>query len=512
MPSKSGSIMSSTTASGRWSLAVLTALLPVCATLDLPALVAQRHADQLGDVRPRRRRRARAAATRRGGSGWGRSSRAACHSASAGGCGDPRRRLCAPCEAGSQASRQPVHRPGTATQVVAGPWATRHIRRATGPAARPRRAGLVAAHPRRGGDHHRRAQRRRRSRPGGGQRRRLHRGPAAAAARAARTDDRPPQPAPADDRGARSAAADDRRGTAPTTAERRAAGSGVRGDLNSTPPLSSTRASRTLSSSVSAAVSSRNTRAPSSSRTWSPGCGASVAITCRAGESTASWLIRRPASARSGLLDDGLDDGAGVLGQGEHEVRLLRLIAGVRSAAHPAEPSAGDQPGRRVPGVSATRLPPLSRLSGVMSGAGPQQRRTPRRRPSRRRSGARRPTGAPPGPAEVERRSALVPQVSYPDELPVSQRREDIAAAIRDHQVVIVAGETGSGKTTQLPKICLELGRGRARHDRAHPAPPDRRAQRRRADRRGARHAAGRDRRLPGAVHRPLLARHAWSS
>ena len=40
------------------------------------------------------------------------------------------------------------------------------------------------------------------------------------------------------------------------------------------------------------------------------------------------------------------------------------------------------------------------------------------------------------------------------------QRREDIAAAIRDHQVVIVAGETGSGKTTQLPKICLELGRG----------------------------------------------------
>jgi ATP-dependent helicase HrpA len=60
----------------------------------------------------------------------------------------------------------------------------------------------------------------------------------------------------------------------------------------------------------------------------------------------------------------------------------------------------------------------------------------------------------------VERRTALVPAVSYPEELPVSQRRDDIAAAIRDHQVVIVAGETGSGKTTQLPKICLELGRG----------------------------------------------------
>ncbi|QIG41594.1 ATP-dependent RNA helicase HrpA [Nocardioides anomalus] len=51
--------------------------------------------------------------------------------------------------------------------------------------------------------------------------------------------------------------------------------------------------------------------------------------------------------------------------------------------------------------------------------------------------------------------------ISYPAELPVSQRRDDIAAAIRDHQVVVVAGETGSGKTTQLPKICLELGRGR---------------------------------------------------
>ncbi len=50
--------------------------------------------------------------------------------------------------------------------------------------------------------------------------------------------------------------------------------------------------------------------------------------------------------------------------------------------------------------------------------------------------------------------------ITYPPELPVSARRDDIARAIRDHQVVIVAGETGSGKTTQLPKICLELGRG----------------------------------------------------
>ena len=60
----------------------------------------------------------------------------------------------------------------------------------------------------------------------------------------------------------------------------------------------------------------------------------------------------------------------------------------------------------------------------------------------------------------VARRRAALPVITYPPELPVSERREDIAAAIRDHQVVVVAGETGSGKTTQLPKICLELGRG----------------------------------------------------
>ena len=53
-----------------------------------------------------------------------------------------------------------------------------------------------------------------------------------------------------------------------------------------------------------------------------------------------------------------------------------------------------------------------------------------------------------------------VPVITYPAELPVSQRKDEIARAIRDHQVVIVAGETGSGKTTQIPKICLELGRG----------------------------------------------------
>ncbi len=58
-------------------------------------------------------------------------------------------------------------------------------------------------------------------------------------------------------------------------------------------------------------------------------------------------------------------------------------------------------------------------------------------------------------------RRAVRPRIAYPSELPVSDRVEDIAAALADHQVVVVAGETGSGKTTQLPKICLDLGRGR---------------------------------------------------
>ncbi|MER6499167.1 ATP-dependent RNA helicase HrpA [Streptomyces sp. NPDC001455] len=57
-------------------------------------------------------------------------------------------------------------------------------------------------------------------------------------------------------------------------------------------------------------------------------------------------------------------------------------------------------------------------------------------------------------------RAGRVPAVSYPEQLPVSQKKDEILEAIRDHQVVIVAGETGSGKTTQIPKICMELGRG----------------------------------------------------
>ncbi|MFM8462987.1 MAG: ATP-dependent helicase, partial [Burkholderiaceae bacterium] len=65
---------------------------------------------------------------------------------------------------------------------------------------------------------------------------------------------------------------------------------------------------------------------------------------------------------------------------------------------------------------------------------------------------------APPS-AQAPKRHPL-PSIEFPEVLPVSARRDEIAAALQLHQVVIVSGETGSGKTTQLPKICLALGRG----------------------------------------------------
>lgn len=59
-----------------------------------------------------------------------------------------------------------------------------------------------------------------------------------------------------------------------------------------------------------------------------------------------------------------------------------------------------------------------------------------------------------------EERQALAPKTSYPPQLPITSRREEIVTAIRKHQVLIIAGETGSGKSTQIPKMCLDAGRG----------------------------------------------------
>ena len=87
-------------------------------------------------------------------------------------------------------------------------------------------------------------------------------------------------------------------------------------------------------------------------------------------------------------------------------------------------------------------------------------------RPRRRRTHSRRgrsPHAPAPfrpfTPEQLAARAAAIPLISFPD-LPVSARREEIAQAISQHQVVIISGETGSGKTTQIPKICLQLGRG----------------------------------------------------
>lgn len=89
---------------------------------------------------------------------------------------------------------------------------------------------------------------------------------------------------------------------------------------------------------------------------------------------------------------------------------------------------------------------------------------TPRSsQPARTRPRAGRPRHARPfkpfTPEQLAERTTAIPVIDFPD-LPVSARRDEIARAIRDHQVVIVSGETGSGKTTQLPKICMQLGRG----------------------------------------------------
>ena len=59
-----------------------------------------------------------------------------------------------------------------------------------------------------------------------------------------------------------------------------------------------------------------------------------------------------------------------------------------------------------------------------------------------------------------EERRINVPKISYPPELPITARKDEIISAIRNHQVVVIAGETGSGKTTQIPKMCLEAGMG----------------------------------------------------
>jgi ATP-dependent helicase HrpA len=112
--------------------------------------------------------------------------------------------------------------------------------------------------------------------------------------------------------------------------------------------------------------------------------------------------------------------------------------------------------------------PGAPRVSGGDAGArAPGQPRPPRAEGDRGNRGDRGGRGPRETPEQIAARAAEaafrnpIPPISFPEDLPVSGRREEIAEALRNNQVIIVSGETGSGKTTQLPKICLELGRGR---------------------------------------------------
>ncbi|NHZ36076.1 ATP-dependent RNA helicase HrpA [Massilia rubra] len=145
---------------------------------------------------------------------------------------------------------------------------------------------------------------------------------------------------------------------------------------------------------------------------------------------------------------------------GERQARAPRPPReGPPAAEHPARtprpPREGQPAGVRAPGERAPR-------EGQPAGERPA--RAPRPPREGEPAGVRAPGVRAPGeraaraPREVLR--TPLPPITFPEDLPVSGRRQDIAKALLENQVIIVSGETGSGKTTQLPKICLELGRG----------------------------------------------------
>ncbi|MEA2355855.1 MAG: ATP-dependent helicase HrpA, partial [Solirubrobacteraceae bacterium] len=122
-----------------------------------------------------------------------------------------------------------------------------------------------------------------------------------------------------------------------------------------------------------------------------------------------------------------------------------------RPRPRPVEPAAVAELRARLPGLTLRDEQPLRRrLDQAIAG----------RRPLDPAEAERLTAAFAAAESRVAARRAGVPTLTYPPELPVTARREDLLAAIDAHQVVIVAGETGSGKTTQLPKLCLELGRG----------------------------------------------------
>ncbi|GAP34595.1 ATP-dependent RNA helicase HrpA [Piscinibacter sakaiensis] len=121
-----------------------------------------------------------------------------------------------------------------------------------------------------------------------------------------------------------------------------------------------------------------------------------------------------------------------------------------------AEPEGSEASPNGRPKGEFRRAQPDTRAAGQTPGE-------PRRRARRPAVDAASGEAAPAPRPEPARPAAPLPPITFPESLPVSARREEIAQALAAHPVVIVCGETGSGKTTQLPKIALTLGRGRGR-------------------------------------------------
>ncbi|RQQ51433.1 ATP-dependent RNA helicase HrpA [Burkholderia stagnalis] len=172
-----------------------------------------------------------------------------------------------------------------------------------------------------------------------------------------------------------------------------------------------------------------------------------------------SNVPKSPAPTRANAPSGPHPDGAA--GARQQAGRQPGQQSGERAGERPGQQAgkqAGQQAGER-PGQQADQPPRQQQGKPPRAPRGDERRNEPRQhaaqnaapdaRAPRRERGPR--AAVPPNP---------VPPITFPESLPVSGKRDEIARAIAGHQVVIVCGETGSGKTTQLPKICLELGRG----------------------------------------------------
>ncbi|RQQ43921.1 ATP-dependent RNA helicase HrpA [Burkholderia stagnalis] len=172
-----------------------------------------------------------------------------------------------------------------------------------------------------------------------------------------------------------------------------------------------------------------------------------------------SNVPKSPAPTRANAPSGPHPDGAA--GARQQAGRQPGQQSGEQAGERPGQQAgkqAGQQAGER-PGQQADQPPRQQQGKPPRAPRGDERRNEPRQhaaqnaapdaRAPRRERGPR--AAVPPNP---------VPPITFPESLPVSGKRDEIARAIAGHQVVIVCGETGSGKTTQLPKICLELGRG----------------------------------------------------